>query len=86
VLHSDWSSTGCEVHKNFADESAYLMADNIWNELVTVHISQVLKMLCRYTQISFAIVSLKKYRYNNPPCTYSTPEFSFHWMEQDLVS
>jgi hypothetical protein len=31
---------------NFANESACLMADNIWNEVATIHRSQeVLKML-----------------------------------------
>jgi hypothetical protein len=32
VLHGDWYITGCEVHMNFADESACLMADNVQNK------------------------------------------------------
>jgi hypothetical protein len=36
----------CEAHTNFANESAFLVADNICNEVVTIHRSQeVLKML-----------------------------------------
>jgi hypothetical protein len=36
----------CEGHMNFADESACPMANNVQNEVVTIHRSQVmLKML-----------------------------------------
>jgi hypothetical protein len=36
----------CEAHTNFADESACLKADNVRNEVVTIHRSQVvLKIL-----------------------------------------
>jgi hypothetical protein len=46
VLHGDRRTAGCKVHTNFADESACLMPDNIWNKVVIVHRSQkVLKML-----------------------------------------
>jgi hypothetical protein len=49
ALHSDWCIAGCKAHNNFADESACLMADNIWNEVVTIHRSQeALKMLSFY--------------------------------------
>jgi hypothetical protein len=45
-----------EAHENFADESA----DNVWNEVVTIHISQgVLKMPSSLHIDFFAIVSLK---------------------------
>jgi hypothetical protein len=50
VLLGDQCTTGCEAHTNFADESACLMVDNVWNEVVTIHRSQeVLKMLSHYT-------------------------------------
>jgi hypothetical protein len=50
-----------EVHSNFADESALPTADNVRNEVVTIHITQeVLKMLpSLHVDIFFAIVSLK---------------------------
>jgi hypothetical protein len=41
-LHGDRCTTGCEAHTNFADEAAYLTADNVRNEVVTIHTSQVL--------------------------------------------
>jgi hypothetical protein len=42
-------------HINF-DESACLMANNVWNEVVTIHTSQeAVKMLFLYTRTSFAI-------------------------------
>jgi hypothetical protein len=31
ALHGDRCTAGWEAHKNFADESVCLMADNIWN-------------------------------------------------------
>jgi hypothetical protein len=31
ALHGDWGATCCKAHTNFADESAFLRADNIWN-------------------------------------------------------
>jgi hypothetical protein len=34
ALQGDQCTTGCEVHTNFADESACLMVDNVWNEVV----------------------------------------------------
>jgi hypothetical protein len=40
----------CEAHTNFADESACLTADNVRNEVATIHRSQeVLKVLSLYT-------------------------------------
>jgi hypothetical protein len=49
VLHSDWVAVCLEAHTNFVEESACLMADNIWNEVVTIHRSQeMLKMLPLY--------------------------------------
>jgi hypothetical protein len=48
--HGDRCTAGCEAHTNFADESACLTADNVRNEVVTIHRSQeVLKMLSLYT-------------------------------------
>jgi hypothetical protein len=42
----------CEAHTNFANESACLTADNVQNEVITIHRSQeVLKLLSLYTQI-----------------------------------
>jgi hypothetical protein len=49
-LHGNRCTADCEAHKNFADESACLTADNFPNEVVTFHRSQgVLKMLSLYT-------------------------------------
>jgi hypothetical protein len=46
ALHGSWCTACCGTHMNFSDESACLMADNIRNEVVTIHRSQeVLKML-----------------------------------------
>jgi hypothetical protein len=50
ALHGDRCAAGCEAHTNFSDESACLTADNVRNQIVTIHISQeVLKMLFFYT-------------------------------------
>jgi hypothetical protein len=55
ALHGDQWAFCCEAHTNFADESACLTADNIQNEIVTIHRSEeVLKMLCHYTKIFLA--------------------------------
>jgi hypothetical protein len=68
---------------NFADESAWLTADNVQIEVDTIQRSRgVSKLLSLYTQIPFAIVSLKKQRYNNSSCTYNTPNSNIHWMGQ----
>jgi hypothetical protein len=49
-LHGDRCTAGCGAHTNFADESACLKADNVRNEVVTIHRSQeMLKMLSLYT-------------------------------------
>jgi hypothetical protein len=40
ALHREWCTACCEAHTNFSDESACLVADNIWNKLVTVHTTQ----------------------------------------------
>jgi hypothetical protein len=46
ALHGDRCAACREMHTNFADESACLTADNVRNEVVTIHRSQeVLKML-----------------------------------------
>jgi hypothetical protein len=45
ALHGDRCTAGREAHANFASDSACLMVDNIRNEVVTIHRSQVvLKM------------------------------------------
>jgi hypothetical protein len=56
-LHGDWCTVSCEVHTNFADESIRLLADDVRNEVVTIHRSQeVLKMLSSYMQTFLAPV------------------------------
>jgi hypothetical protein len=40
VPHGDWHAACREVHMNFADESACLTADNVWNEVVATQKSQ----------------------------------------------
>jgi hypothetical protein len=78
ALHGDRCTAGCEAHTNSADILICLLTDNVRNEVVTIHRSQeVVKMLSLYT--------VKKHRYKNPSCTYSTPDTNFHWMEQDFV-
>jgi hypothetical protein len=54
---SDQGAACREEHMNFAHVSACLTTDNVRNEgrVVTIHRSQVLKMLSLYTQIFFAI-------------------------------
>jgi hypothetical protein len=47
ALHGDRCIAGCEAHTNFVDEC--LLADNVWDEVVTIHRSQVSKMLPLYT-------------------------------------
>jgi hypothetical protein len=42
VFHGNQCATCCEAHANFADESACLAGDNVWNEVVTIHRSQEL--------------------------------------------
>jgi hypothetical protein len=50
VLHGDQGAACSEVHTTFADESACLTTDNVWNEVIKIHRSQeVLKMLSLYT-------------------------------------
>jgi hypothetical protein len=36
-FHGNQCTAGWEAHMNFADKSACLTADNIWNEVVTNH-------------------------------------------------
>jgi hypothetical protein len=40
MLHSDKCTAGREVQMNFADKSVCLLAYNVWNEVITVHITQ----------------------------------------------
>jgi hypothetical protein len=50
ALHSNQGTSCGKAHMNFAEESACLTTDNVWNKNVTIHISQeVLKMLSLYT-------------------------------------
>jgi hypothetical protein len=37
ALHADLFAAGCEAHRNFADESESLTADDIQNKVVTTH-------------------------------------------------
>jgi hypothetical protein len=47
----------CEAHSKFADESICLLADNVWNEVVTIHRPQmVLEMLSLYKMTFLAPV------------------------------
>jgi hypothetical protein len=80
ALHGNWCTASYEEHANFADKSACLMANNIWNEVVTIHRSQkVFKTLSLCIWIFFAINRfVKKHRCNIPFCTYSTPDTNFH--------
>jgi hypothetical protein len=54
ALHGGRCAACCEAYTNFANESACLTADNVWNEVVTIHRSQeVLKVLSSlYVDIS----------------------------------
>jgi hypothetical protein len=50
ALHGDRCIAGCEADTNFADESICMLADNVRNEVVTIHRSQeVLKKCCPST-------------------------------------
>jgi hypothetical protein len=49
ALHSDRGAACREVHTNFADESACLMAYNVRNEVVTIHRSQEVLKMSLYT-------------------------------------
>jgi hypothetical protein len=61
---------------NFADESAYLMSDNVQNEVVTIHRYQEALKMSLYTWISSTInCFVTKHRYIN--CTYSTSDTNF---------
>jgi hypothetical protein len=62
ALHDGQCAACCEAHTNFADESACPTADNVRNEVVTIHGSQkVLKMLSPLNVDIFSqlIVSLR---------------------------
>jgi hypothetical protein len=41
ALHGDRCTAACEAHTNLADELICLLADNVWNEVVTIHRSRV---------------------------------------------
>jgi hypothetical protein len=50
ALHGNRCAAGCEAHTNFADESVCLTADNVRNEVVTIHrLQEVLRMLSLHT-------------------------------------
>jgi hypothetical protein len=87
ALHDGWCAACRKVLTNFANESAFLTADNIRYEPVTIHRSQeVLKMLSSLHIYILAInFFFKKHRYNNLSCTYSTPDTNFHWMASAVV-
>lgn len=65
VLHSNQDITCQKMHMNFVSESACLMANNIHDEIVEIHISQVvLIMLSLYINCF-----ISNHRYDNPSCT-----------------
>jgi hypothetical protein len=85
ALHGGRCAACYKAHMNFTDESACLAANNVQNEVVTIHRSQeVLKMLSSVHIDIFHNCFVKKHRYNNP-CTYSTPDTNFHWMASVTV-
>jgi hypothetical protein len=56
AVHDDRCAACCEVHTNFADESACLTADKFQNELVTIHRSQESAVLSTRRYFSQLIV------------------------------
>jgi hypothetical protein len=62
LLALNFTATGAPLaatHTKFADESICLLADNIWNEVVTIHRPQmVLKMLSLYKWTFLAPVEM----------------------------
>jgi hypothetical protein len=75
ALHDDRCAACRETNTNFADESTCLTANNVRNEVVTIHILQeVLRMLSSLHVDIFCNCFAKNHRYNNPSCTYSTPD------------
>jgi hypothetical protein len=84
ALHGGRCTVGREADADFAIKSICLMADNIRNEVLTIHISQeVLKMP---SSLHFAInCFVKNHRNNTPSCTNSTPDTNFHWMTSAIV-
>jgi hypothetical protein len=79
TLQCDRRSACREAHTNFAADSERLTANNIRNEVVTIHRSQeVLQMLSLYMYKIFTInCFVRKHRYNNSSCTYNTPDNNF---------
>jgi hypothetical protein len=73
-------TAGCEVHTNFAHESACPMADKCskcssYNSQITAGVENAVTINGFF----------KSHRHNNPSCTYSTPDINFHWIEWDFV-
>jgi hypothetical protein len=49
LFHGNRLTAGCEAHTDFDDESICMLADNVWNEVVTIHrLQEVLQMLSPY--------------------------------------
>jgi hypothetical protein len=83
--HDDRCTAGCEAHTNSADESACLTADNVRNEVVTIHRShEVLKMLSLYTQISSVFNCFVKKTQVQQPFLH-LQHTNFHSMERNFV-
>jgi hypothetical protein len=86
VLHSNRCTASCEAHANSVDESACLMANNSWNEVITIHRAyEMLKMPSSLHTDIFCNCFVKKHGYNVPSCTYNTPDTNFHWMASAIV-
>lgn len=89
VFHCNRCATYCKAHVRFADESEWLTGDNVWNEIVnsshiTGRFANAVLATCTCIYFSQLIVSLN-HRYNNPSCTYSTPDTNFHWVASSIV-
>jgi hypothetical protein len=75
ALYGDRCTAGCELHMNFADESACL------NSQITGGVEDAVPLRVDIFRDCF----VKKHRSNNPSCTYSTPDTNFQWMERVFV-
>jgi hypothetical protein len=70
---------GCRTaHTNFADESACTTANNVQNSYNSQVIGGVENDVPLHVDIFCNwLISLKKHTYNNPSCTYRTPDSNF---------
>jgi hypothetical protein len=78
----DRCTAGREAHANLADESGCLMADNVWNEVVTVHKSQeVFKMSCLHLEIFRSFIKNTGTTILLVLTAHQTPTFT-EWLRQ----